>query len=850
MDELPANRLRIMIVENDRVTARDLEATLRRRGFVVTGIAYSAHQALDLLQEDKPDLVLLDIQLDEDGGDGIDLACQLREAHGIPSIFITGYSEESILERAKRADPAAFIRKPFSDSELVVCLESVVEQRIAGERLSLRLPGLEAVSHQLPQAVIASDLAGRVVYLNPSAVSLTGWSASDAVGSALGQVIPLEENGITSDGTGEAGAVREVTLRTKSGETVAVEERSVPIRATDGEAVGLVSVLASVISQDPPAPEPRAPQPEAAPDPEAPTTTLPPARSEALRKIASLANDPAFKDLLAKKKEKPVATPDANPVVLPAAVLTAASPAAQSVLPASAFAQIEEVGDPLLKIDEDGMIRYANREALQVFAPGQRLVGTAFRHHFNLDDSERYEDHFNRPLADGRRHRFDFHDSNRGMWFEVRAYPTEGGVLALFTDITATRLEAAEQVRQQRLEGLGLLARGFAHDFNNYLTTLTGNISLAREKHPDDSEMQSMLEEAQTAASRATGLVQQLMTFARGGRPIRERTRVSDLIRRILTEHRIQHPEIRYQFQGTDAEVIANVDPAQIGRLIENLISNSAAAMQDGGVLILRSSRIQPEDVLKIRSSHTPSDEDHLLIEIIDTGHGMSDHDLERVFEPYFTTKKANNATGIGLTVCESIAKAHGGFIQLQSKEGKGTIATFCAPIGRRPDDTTELDGFPAYPNFDIPNLTAAPPRAPGEDSLLVGTRILILEDDAPIRRLMAATLRRAGHEVVETKEGRETIAVYTDAMERGERFHLLICDLTIENGVGGVETMRRLLQIDPNVLSIVSSGYSDAPAMSSPAAFGFKGVLPKPYAPTELRAAVHRILTAHHIIP
>lgn len=861
MDELPANRLRIMIVENDRVTARDLEGILRRRGFFVSGVASSASEALALLQGEKPDLVLLDIQLDE--GDGIELACQLRELHGIPSLFITGYSEESILEQAKRADPVAFLRKPFSDAELVACLEAVVERHTAGERLSLRLPGLRAVSHQLPQAVIASDLSGRVVYLNPSAVSLSGWAASEAVGSTLATVIPLEEGGIPSDAAGDANLVREVTLRTKSGHRVAVEERSVPIRTADGEAVGLVSVLAPVATPSLPETEPAAvPAPVIPPDPEAPTTTLPPARSEALRKIASLASDPAFRDLLAKKKQGPTAEPTlipstesatesaTNPAVLPAAVITAAGPAAQSVLPPSSFAQIEEVGDPLLKIDEDGMIQYANQEALQVFAPGQRLIGTAFRHHFNLDDADRYEDHFNRPLVDGRRHRFDFHDSNRGMWFEVRAYPTDEGVLALFTDITATRLEAAEQVRQQRLEGLGLLARGFAHDFNNYLTTLTGNISLAREKHPDDSEMQSMLEEAQTAASRATGLVQQLMTFARGGRPIRERTRVADLIRRILTEHRIQHPEIRYQFQGSDTEVIANIDPAQIGRLIENLISNSAAAMQGGGVLILRSSRIQPEDVLRIRSTHTPSDEDHLLIEIIDTGHGMSDHDLERVFEPYFTTKKANNATGIGLTVCESIAKAHGGFIQLQSKEGKGTIATFCAPIGRRPDDTTVLEGFPAYPNFDIPNLTAAPPQASRDDALLVGTRILILEDDAPIRRLMAATLRRAGHEVVETKEGRETIAVYTDAMERGERFHLLICDLTIENGVGGVETMRRLLQIDPDVLSIVSSGYSDAPAMSSPAAFGFKGVLPKPYAPTELRAAVHRILTAHHIIP
>jgi len=521
-------------------------------------------------------------------------------------------------------------------------------------------------------------------------------------------------------------------------------------------------------------------------------------------------------------------------------------PTVASPSPSTPF---EEVGDPLLRLDEEGIIRYANTEAIRVFAADRRFVGTPFHDHFDGEDLERYQDHFHRPLADGRRHRFDFHDSSRGMWFEVRAYPSQGGLLALFTDITATRLEAAEQVRQHRLEGLGLLARGFAHDFNNSLTTLTGNIALARERHPDDGELQGMLEEAQAAASKASGLVQQLMTFARGGRPIRERTRLADLVRRILTEQRLRHPEIRYQYQCPDPEIVANVDPAQIGRLVENLLTNSAAAMPDGGVLIVRSSRLSPEAVLRFRSSHTPADEDHLLIEVIDTGHGMSECDLERVFEPYFTTRRENNATGIGLTVCESIARAHGGFILLQSKQGKGTIATFCAPLGRRPDEAGEWEGEPAYPNFEIPAPKPVRNTASSADPLLVGTRILILEDDAPIRRLMAATLRRAGHEVVETKEGRETIAIYTDAMEQGERFHLLICDLTIENVMGGVETMRRLLQIDPDILAIVSSGYSDAPAMSSPAAFGFKGVLPKPYAPTELRAAVHRILAAHRII-
>ncbi len=861
MDDLPANRLRLLIVENDRVTARDLEATLRRRGFIVEGIAYSAEQAKDLVKEKSPDFVLLDIQLGE-GNEGIELAQSIRQQYNVPAIFITGYSEDALYEKARAARPAAFIRKPFTDAELSACLEAVVERSLAEERLKLRLPGLEAVSDHLPQAVVASDVAGNVVYLNQSAEALTGWSKADACDAELTKVLPLEIRETTdpapaeaSDGEKEPLKGRKATLTTKTGEKREIEERSAPIRTGDGEMIGLVTVIAPAGTpadeSDAPAPLPEnddfAMKQEARP--------LPPARSEALKKIASIANDPQFKKLIRQRKPEEAGAPDEGgptregPPPLPAE--TAPASDVTSVFSASSSPLIDEVGDPLMVISEDGAITYANSEAAAEFGKGEPLVGTRFWEHFGEDEDEHYDSHFNKPLVTGRRHRFDFHDTSRGKWYEIRAYRTRGGVLTLFTDTTTTRLEAAEAVRQQRLEGLGLLARGFAHDFNNHLTTLTGNISLARENRPDDSELQDMLKEAQTAAARATGLVQQLMTFARGGRPIRERTRVTDLIRRVLTEHRIQHPEIRYQFQGAETDLVANVDPSQVTRLIENLVSNSAASMTNGGVLIVRCSKVTPEEVMAIRGSHTPADEDHLLIEVIDTGHGMSDEDLECVFEPYFTTRKENNATGIGLTVCESIAKAHSGFIHLQSKEGKGTIATFCAPLGRGPDSLGDDPDAPiAYPNFDIPNLTAKPLVPKGEEPLLVGTRILILEDDAPIRRLMAATLRRAGHEVVETKEGRETIEVYRESMENNSKFHLLICDLTIENGMGGVETMRQLVQMDPDILAIVSSGYSDAPAMSSPASFGFRGVLPKPYAPSELRAAVHRMLSAHHIIP
>ncbi len=819
MDDLPANRLRVLIVEDDRITARDLEETLKRRGFVVVGVAHSAADVAQFLVNEKPEIALLNIDL-ENSSSGIDLAKDLRENHGIPVIFVTGYSEEALFDQAREARPAGFIRKPFSDGELSACLESVVERSVAGERLSDRLTGLRAVAENVPQGVIVSDLNGEVVYLNSIAEALTCWSFDDANGKPLSAVMSIE----TED------SVQFLTSR--FGDKRKISERSEPIKASDGEALGLVSVIEEIKSVT------AAPAPVTT-DPDESSFTPPPARDSAVRKIAEIARDPAFQGLIKKRDSAP--EPE-KPGAL--------SKSAETVFTEAGATLMDDVGDPLIKIDEDSIIRFANREAVSVFGDGKSITGQSLWSYFTEEEKEQYDDPINRPLSDGCRHRFDFHDSSRGRWFEVRNYRTSGGILALFTDITSNKIEAAESVRQQRLEGLGLLARGFAHDFNNHLTAITGNISLARERHQDDAEMQQMLAEAQSAASGATGLVQQLMTFARGGRPIRKRTRISDLVRRILTENRLNHPDIRYQFQSAETDLVANVDPAQVSRLIENLVSNSAIAMPSGGVLVVRCDRIEPERVLQIRNRHTPADEDHLLIEVIDTGQGMSENALNRVFEPYFTTRKQDNASGIGLTVCESIAKAHGGFIQLQSKEGKGTIATFCAPVGQHPDITeSEKPLESAYPNFNIPNLSAASLSPSANDPILVGTRILILEDDAPIRRLMAATLRRAGHEIVETKDGRETVALYRDAMEKGERFHLLICDLTIENGVGGVETMRQLVELDPEVLAIVSSGYSDAPAMSSPASFGFKGVLPKPYAPSELRAAVHRILAAHHII-
>jgi signal transduction histidine kinase/DNA-binding NarL/FixJ family response regulator len=421
------------------------------------------------------------------------------------------------------------------------------------------------------------------------------------------------------------------------------------------------------------------------------------------------------------------------------------------------------------------------------------------------------------------------------------------------------------EVRGQQLQGLGLLGRGFAHEFNNLLTVLIGNLSLAQDRYEsgEDVEPDSELATAQAAADRARRMVQQLLTFAEGGRPVRDSVRIADVARSVLMAHRKLHPAIRFQFQCTEPDLRVSVDRDQISRLLENLVTNAIQAMSEGGTLIVRLFTATDAEIDRIRPGAGQSGLEYLLVEVIDTGVGMDEDTLKSAFDPYFTTRGDVNATGIGLTVCESIAKAHGGFLVLQSKPGRGTIATFHLPMNSataRPDIFELRDeGGEGIPGLFSESSAKAPkvaaesaieatsPVAAVEDGgdidefaeVGAGRRVLVMEDDAMIRRLVVRCLGRAGYDVVETTNGQDALDMHGMAKAEGRAFELILSDLTIEDGMGGIEMMHELRQRDPAIRAIVSSGYADSPAMASPSEYGFNAVLPKPYPPRELLRSV-----------
>ena len=427
----------------------------------------------------------------------------------------------------------------------------------------------------------------------------------------------------------------------------------------------------------------------------------------------------------------------------------------------------------------------------------------------------------------------DLYYEAKRAWLELRGYPFGEGMLMLVQDVTAKREEAERRSRMDRLESLGLLARGFAHDFNNLLTVLLGNISLAEMRLRNAITLPE-LHTAKQATLQAQNLVQQLLTFARGGAPIKRLTNIGDLIDKFFAHH-TRAARIDYRIEVQPGLPSIPLDPAQVRRLLGNLIRNAEQAQHDGGQIIVRAfvpdhAQMFPGELVTDQNFQ-PSG---IALEVQDLGEGILADHLPHIFEPYFSTRKSENATGLGLTVCESIAKAHGGTITVSSEPGRGTTVRFYMPLDA---DAEEVD------SFGLSNVFDAPPDAPVSQP-----RILVLEDDPLVRNLIVRNLASQGFEITESAEGSETVRLYQESMNQGRVFDLVVLDLSIPNGMGGVRTMEKLRQLDPDVVAIVSSGYSDDPVMAKPAAYGFAAVLPKPYEPADMVRLVRNVLSTRGI--
>ncbi len=388
-------------------------------------------------------------------------------------------------------------------------------------------------------------------------------------------------------------------------------------------------------------------------------------------------------------------------------------------------------------------------------------------------------------------------------------------------DITEQQRAEADRLILSKLESTGILAGGIAHDFNNLLTVILLNLEMAQILAPPGKELASHLEAAKQAALTTRGLTQQLITFAQGGAPLRKPTCLSGVIPE-SARAALSGSKVRSEFALADDLWRAEVDAAQLGQVIRNLVLNAREAMPTGGVVTIRAENV----VLGPHEKPSLPPGDYVRVSIADHGGGMAKETLPKIFDPYFSTKQrgTQKGMGLGLTICHSVIQKHGGAIAVESEVGLGTTFFIDLPVSQK---------LPEKENAAVP---ATLPR-PG--------RILVMDDDEGVRDVIGTTLRRLGLEVELVEEGQSAIEAYRNAQRLERPFDAVMLDLTVRAGIGGQETIQSLLKIDPNVKAIVMSGYAADPVIMEPEGHGFAGGLAKPFDSDKLREILARVLGA-----
>ena len=394
------------------------------------------------------------------------------------------------------------------------------------------------------------------------------------------------------------------------------------------------------------------------------------------------------------------------------------------------------------------------------------------------------------------------------------------GVVLVFQDVTEQHRLTEELLKSSKLESLGVLAGGIAHDFNNLLSVIVGNLGLTKltAQAQPQSSLSSVLEyaeEAEVAALRSRDITGQLLTFARGGSPVKKSAQLGQLIREVggFTLH---GANVQCTFNLDPHLWLVEMDSGQIGQVIQNLVLNAVQAMPEGGQLEIKASNL----TLNSNEKAGLNPGNYIQLIVSDTGSGIEPAYLSRIFDPYFTTKSKGN--GLGLAVCYSIIKQHGGLISVESQPGVGTSFYVYLPATSQPLEIS------------------VPPKA---EPVVGRGRILIMDDEPKLQEVTRRLITQWGYSVDAAGDGQTALNLYEAALIEKRPFNLVLLDLTVPGGMGGKKTMERLREIDPDVVAIVCSGYSSDPILANYADYGFAGVLVKPYRLAELSKIVQRLV-------
>ncbi len=390
------------------------------------------------------------------------------------------------------------------------------------------------------------------------------------------------------------------------------------------------------------------------------------------------------------------------------------------------------------------------------------------------------------------------------------------GVVLVFRDVTEQLKTEKELLKVKKLESIGILAGGIAHDFNNILAAILGNINLALFDQDLKEKTKRLLSEAEKASLRAKELTQQLLTFSKGGEPVKEVSSLNEIIRD-SADFILLGDKVACKYDIHEDLWLVDIDKGQMSQVIQNIVLNAGHAMPEGGTI-----SITCENLASAEGEVLPFAPDgrFVKISIRDSGIGMSANIAEKIFDPYFTTK--HGGSGLGLAISQSIINKHNGHITVESTPGVGSTFAIYLPCS--------METKTRQQESQIENKETAP------------LRVLIMDDEEIVRDVAREMLLQLGHEAVLSADGEEAVQAYKESLDSGHPFDLVIMDLTIPGGMGGAEAVQKILHLDAKAKVMVSSGYSNDPIMANCREYGFCAAIVKPYQLQQLA----RVISQH----
>ena len=391
------------------------------------------------------------------------------------------------------------------------------------------------------------------------------------------------------------------------------------------------------------------------------------------------------------------------------------------------------------------------------------------------------------------------------------------GLIGVSRDITEKMKIEEALSKAKKIESIGVLAGGIAHDFNNILAAILGNINLALFDEDIKGRTKELLLEAEKASFRAKDLTQQLLTFSKGGNPVKETTSLETIIKESAS-FVLHGNKVACEYTIPEHLWLADIDKGQISQVIQNMVINASHAMPEGGIIKILCENVSSFDKYIFSADKGGK---YIKISIQDSGVGIPEKLLDRIFDPYFSTKQ--DGSGLGLAICQSIISKHNGYIFVESVPGEGTTFTIYLPASAK-TKTHE-------------KATA------GGQNLYSPVKILIMDDEEMVRNVAKAMLTKLGNTVVLAADGVEAVKCYQQAMNSDNPIQLLIMDLTIPGGMGGKEAVQEIHKLNPEAKVIVSSGYSNDPVMANFKKYGFCAAIPKPFQFKDLSRVLSQVL-------